>query len=45
MTEADAEVAARVLLRFLEAFDPGEWESDDRAALAADDESGNGDDA
>ena len=28
MTEADAEVAARVLLRFLEEFDPGEWESD-----------------
>ena len=30
MTEADAEVAARVMLRFLEEFDPGEWERDDR---------------
>ena len=29
MTEADAAVAARVLLRFLEEFDPGEWESDE----------------
>ena len=30
MTEADAGVAARVLLRFLEAFDPGERESRSR---------------
>ena len=29
MTEADAAVTARVLLRFLEEFDPGEWESDE----------------
>ena len=40
MTEADAEVAARVLLRFLEEFDPGARESDDRPAVATDDESG-----
>ena len=45
MTEADAEVAARVLLRFLEEFDPGEREADDRAAVATDDDSGGGDGA
>ena len=42
MTEADAGVAARVLLRFLEEFDPGEWESDERASAPADDDSGVG---
>ena len=45
MTEADAEVAARVLLRFLEEFDPGEWEPDDRAEVPPDDGSGVGDGA
>ena len=32
MTEADAEVAARVLLRFLEEFDPGAWDPDDKVS-------------
>ena len=45
MTEADAEVAARVLLRFLEEFDSGEWEPDDRAKVPPDDDSGVGDGA
>ena len=45
MTESDAEVAARVLLRFLEEFDPGEWEPDDRAEVPPDDDSGVGDGA
>ena len=35
MTAADAEVAARVLLRFLERFDPDERESMDRKPGAA----------
>ena len=43
MTEADAEVAARVLLRFLEEFDPGEREPDDRAEVPPDDGSRVGD--
>ena len=45
MTEADAEVAARVLLRFLEDFDPGERDRDDRAGVPPDDGSGLGDGA
>ena len=45
MTEADTEVAAQVLLRFLEEFDPGEWDSDDRAEVAPGDDSGVGDGA
>ena len=45
MTEADAEVAARVLLRFLEEFEPGEWEPDDRAVVPPDDDSDVGDGA
>ena len=45
MTEADAEVAAQVLLRFLEEFDPGEWDSDDRAEVPPDDDPGMGDGA
>ena len=45
MTEADAEVAARVLLRFLEEFDPGEREPDDRAEVSPPDDSGAGDGA
>lgn len=42
MTEADAGVAARVLLRFLKEFDPGEWESDGRGSVPADDNPGVG---
>ena len=45
MTEADAEVAARVLLRFLEEFDPGEREPDDRTEVPPPDGSGAGDGA
>ena len=45
MTEADAEVAAQVLLRFLEELDPGEWDSDDRAEVPPDDDPGMGDGA
>ena len=35
MTAADADVAARVLLRFLERFDPDELEATDREPRAA----------
>ena len=42
MTEADAEVAAQVMLRFLEAFDLGDAEPDDRSVPPPDDDPGAG---